>query len=89
MKKMENKYYTWEQMVEMFPDKWVVVENAKLDSGRFIEAGELIAICDDNEVDKFIIECYEMGKKIDYERTTEEGSLGIINVEGIKIKVEA
>lgn len=88
MERIKNKYYTWEQMVEMFPNKWVVVENGKLDSGRFIECGELIAVCDDDEIDKFIIECYENNKKIDYERTTEEGSLGIINVEGIKIKIE-
>lgn len=41
MERIENKYYTWEQMVEMYPDKWVVVKNAKLDSERFIESGEL------------------------------------------------
>ena len=62
MLSISNKFYTWEQMVALYPDKWVVVENAKLTSGGFIEEGELIAVGDSKEIDDFVVECYLVWK---------------------------
>lgn len=88
MNKIDNKFYTWEQLVEKYPDKWVVVENAELTKGGFIKAGELIAVGESAEIDDFVVECYNAGRKIDYQRTTDSGSVGVLYVDGIGIRVE-
>ena len=85
---INNKFYTWEQIVGLYPDKWVVVENAKLTNGGFIQEGELIAVGDSKEIDDFVVECYKSGRKVDYQRTTDSGSVGVVYVEGIEIRVE-
>ena len=68
---VDNKYYTWQELAKEFPDKWVVVENATLDSGGFIVSGNLIGVCSDNEIDDFVVSCYKEDKRISYERTTD------------------
>lgn len=74
-------------MVDLYPDKWVVVENAKLTDGGFIEAGELIAVGNKSETDDFMVECYNEGRTVDHQRTTDTGSVGILNVQGIEIRI--
>ena len=88
MLKVANKHYTWDDLVKLYPDKWVVVENAKLTRGGFIQEGELIAVGDQREIDDFIVECYKADRKIDYQRTTDVGSVGILYVQGIEIRID-
>ena len=88
MEKIDNKYHTWEELVELYPDKWVVVENPKLTPAGFIKSGELIAVGDKSETDDFMVECYKEGRNIEHQRTTDVGSVGVLYVEGIRIKVE-
>ena len=57
--------------MKLYPDKWVVVEDATLSYGGAIASGYLIGVCEDTDVDDFIISCYDEGKYIKYERTTE------------------
>ena len=64
MIEVPNKFYTWEQLVELYPDKWVVVENAELTRGGFIKAGELIAVGNHSEIDDFVVKCYIAGRNI-------------------------
>ena len=45
-------------------------------------------MCDDTEIDEFVISCYRENKKISYERTTEESGVGIVNVEDFKFAVK-
>ena len=54
----------------------------------FDKSGKLIGVCDDTEVDEFVISCYKDNKKISYERTTEESGVGIVNVEDFKFAVK-
>ena len=88
MLSVDNKFYTWHELVKDFPGKWVVVENATLDDGGFIKEGELIGVCSDNEIDDFLISCYEENKQISYERTIKESGVGIINVEDFVYEVK-
>lgn len=85
---MEERIYTWNELVEKFPNKWVVVEDAELTEGGFIESGRLIGVCDDTEIDEFVISCYKSNKNINYERTTEGSGVGIVNVEDFEYSVE-
>lgn len=84
----DEKFYTWDELVEKFPGKWVIVEDPELTEAGFIRSGKLIGVCDDTEVDEFVIFCYKENKKISYERTTEESGVGIVNVEDFKFAVK-
>jgi len=85
---IDKKFYTWDELVEEFPDKWIVVEDARLTDAGFIESGKLIAVCKDEEIDEFVVSCYQNNKNISYERTTEGSGVGIVNVEDFKYTVK-
>lgn len=74
--------------MEKFPDKWVIVEETELTEAGFIRSGKLIGVCDDTEIEEFVVSCYRKNRKISYERTTEESGVGIVNVEDFKFVVK-
>ena len=84
----DDKFYTWNELIDKFPDKWVIVENPELTDAGFIRSGKLIGVCDDTEIDDFVISCYRENRNISYERTTEESGVGIVNVEDFKYAVK-
>lgn len=84
----DEKFYTWNELIDKFPDKWVIVENPELTDAGFIRSGKLIGVCDDTEIDDFVISCYRENRNISYERTTEESGVGIVNVEDFKYAVK-
>ena len=53
--------------MDKYPNKWIFVDDAVLDVDKSIKAGYLIGICDDSEIDDFVVSCYKQGKDIDYE----------------------
>ena len=85
---VDQKIYTWNELVKEFPNKWVVVENAELTDAGFIKSGKLIGVCEDTEIDEFVISCYRVNRNINYERTTEGSGVGIVNVEDFKYAVK-
>ena len=84
----DEKFYTWDELVEKFPGMWVIIEDPELTEAGFIRSGKLIGVCDDTEVDEFVISCYKENKKISYERTTEESGVGTVNVQDFKFAVK-
>lgn len=44
-----GKVLTLEEMIKLFPDKWVVVNKGTFSQGQFIK-GELMAVCKDEEL---------------------------------------
>lgn len=84
----DDKLYTWNELIDKFPNKWVIVEEPELTDAGFIKSGKLIGVCDDTEIDEFVISCYRENRNISYERTTEESGVGIVNVEDFKYAVE-
>ena len=45
-------------------------------------------MCDDTEIDDFVISCYRENRNISYERTTEESGGEIVNIEDFKYAVK-
>lgn len=78
MIRADRKFCTWNELVDKYPNKWIVVEDAVLDVDKSIKAGYLIGICDDSEIDDFVVSCYKQGKDIDYEWTTLENGVGVL-----------
>ena len=53
-----NEYMTWDEAVEKYPDSWVVFdENCKTAWGGEPIEGIVIAVCSDEEIDDYRIEC--------------------------------
>ena len=48
----------------------------------------MIGVCDDTEIDEFVVSCYREHKNINYERTTEGSGVGVINVEDFNYAVK-
>ncbi len=67
---------TWSEMVEKYPDKWVVVDNPIMDgdSPDIIE-GDVVAVVDDDKIDNYEID--NLDKGYIYRRTTEGFCNGI------------
>ena len=85
---IDRLFCTLNELVEKFPNKWIVVEDAELTNAGFIKSGKLIGVCDDSEIDDFVVSCYREDKNINYERTTEGSGVEIINVEDFKYAVK-
>ena len=85
---IDRLFCTWNELVEKFPNKWIVVEDAELTNAGFIKSGKLIGVCDDSEIDDFVVSCYREDKNINYERTIEGSGVEIINVEDFKYAVK-
>ena len=64
----------------IFRNRWVIVEDAELTNAGFIKAGRLIGVCNDREIDEFVVSCYRDNRNISYERTTEGSGVGVVNV---------
>ena len=72
------KEYTWDELVELFPSKWVILKNAKLDKSD-VETGILVGVCSDGEKDGIVLNNLKQGHHYDYFRTTEDGiNIGIV-----------
>ena len=71
-----NERMTWEQMVDIFPNLWVVVQNAIMNGGDII-SGEVVATMSDDEIEAY--RCNHLGQGNRYRRTTEDYGYGIIN----------
>lgn len=80
------KRLTWEQMQEMYPDKWLIIKDAEKDGSTLI-SGIIVDVCTDKTVmDKFIGYLNE-GKHYIKRRTTEAFSLGVIYAKDYSIEV--
>lgn len=84
-----NEYMTWDEAVKKYPNSWVVFdENCKLAWGGDPAEGIVIAVCTDDEIDDYRIECRHTKKKIHFSRTSYNMTSGFVEVEGINIRVD-
>ena len=75
---MANKNMTWEEMVNMYPGKWVVIVNPIMD-GPDVISGEILDVKSDEEIGKYRVEHRKDG--FTFRRTTEEKWSGIIDAD--------
>ncbi len=64
----QEKRMTWDEMVTAYPDKWVVVKDAKMD-GPDILSGVLVDVQTDDMIDQYELDNW--GKGYECRRTTE------------------
>ena len=67
---------TWEQMVERYPDRWVVVANPVFDGNHpDILEGDVVDVVTDEEIGRYKAD--HQWQDLRYERTTESGWSGM------------
>lgn len=69
IKQSLDKNFTWQQIVDMFPDRWVAVSDGIYD-GADIVSGILRAVCIDTAMSDEGLSLYEKGIKVHWRRTT-------------------
>lgn len=71
-KDLIGKDVTWEEVVEAYPDRWVVMQNCECDDCLGIIHGVLLAVCKDVDLGDTIHSLSQKGfkKRIRAERTT-------------------
>ncbi len=67
---------TWQEMVEAYPDQWVVVEDAEMD-GPDILSGIIVAVLPDDEIMGYRLR--NTRRDLEFCRTTEGEFDGIID----------
>ena len=81
---MNTKQMTWEEMVNTYPDQWVVVKDAVL-NGPDIISGDVIDVKSDDEIIAF--RTANQKKGYEYRRTT-EGFFNGITGSSVVISIE-
>ncbi len=73
---MDKRRMTWDQMVEEYPDMWVVISNPVMDGDHpDILEGDVVAAVDDDSLADF--EDSHVNDNYTYRRTTESGWNGM------------
>ncbi len=71
-----NKRYTWEDIIEAYPDMWVYMSEPVYNEDRDLISGILLAVCDFKNREDICANLYAQGKKFISRRTTDSG-LGV------------
>ena len=73
---MNKRRMTWDQMVEEYPDMWVVISNPVMDGDHpDILEGDVVEAVSDDDIGKF--KSSHRGQGLEYRRTTESGWNGM------------
>lgn len=65
-----SKYQTWDEIVEQYPDKWIILGNEVYNEDEALLGGEIIEVCTDDTVDDAIMKYDAQGKDYLHLRTT-------------------
>ena len=73
-----GKRYTWEEVVEAYPGKWVRMSDCNLTVGSGIIDGILVGVYTDDESEKVELEMWDEESKDKLRRTTIGFGVGVI-----------
>lgn len=72
---MTKRTMIWKQMIEPYPAKWIVIQNAVMD-GSDIMSGIVVDVIGDEEIIDY--RASHSGKGLKFRRTDEEAMSGIV-----------
>ena len=73
-----GKRYTWEEVVEAYPGKWVRMSDCNLTVGSGIINGILVGVYTDDESEKIELQMWDEDTKDEFQRTTFGFNVGVI-----------
>ena len=83
-----GKRYTWEEVVEAYPGKWVRMSDCNLTVGSGIIDGILVGVYTDDESEKVELEMWDEESKDKLRRTTIGFSEGVIECLNARMEVK-
>ncbi len=83
-----GKRYTWEEVVEAYPGKWVRMSDCNLTVGSGIIDGILVGVYTDDESEKVELEMWDEESKDKLRRTTIGFSVGVIECLNARMEVK-
>lgn len=85
--RMDGKRYLMSEIREMYPDKWVILEDCEWENKSTVKSAIIVEICDDSEISQKRMKYRHEGKKYIYERTTESFVLPYVHAVNYEVKV--
>ena len=83
-----GKRYTWEEVVEVYPGKWVRMSDCNLTVGSGIIDGILVGVYTDDESEKVELEMWDEESKDKLRRTTIGFGVGVIECLNARMEVK-
>ncbi len=83
-----GKRYTWEEVVEAYPGKWVRMSDCNLTVGSGIIDGILVGVYTDDESEKVELEMWDEESKDILDRTTIGFNVGVIECLNARMEVK-
>ena len=83
-----GKRYTWEEVVEAYPGKWVRMSDCSLMAGAGIIDGILVGVYTDDESEKVELDMWDKESKDKLRRTTIGFNVGVIECLNARIEVK-
>ena len=83
-----GKRYTWEEVVEAYPGKWVRMSDCNLTVGSGIIDGILVGVYTDDESEKVEFEMWDEESKDILDRTTIGFNVGVIECLNARMEVK-
>lgn len=83
-----GKRYTWEEVVEAYPSKWVRMSDCNLTVGSGIIDGILVGVYTDDESEKIELEMWDEESKDILDRTTIGFNVGVIECLNAEVGVK-
>ncbi len=83
-----GKRYTWEEVVEAYPGKWVRMSDCNLTAGSGIIDGILVGVYTDDESEKVELEMWDEESKDILDRTTIGFNVGVIECLNAEVGVK-
>ena len=82
------KIYTWEDVVVVYPGKWVRLSDCNLTAGSGIIDGILVGVYTDDESEKVELEMWDEESKDKLRRTTIGFGVGVIECLNARMEVK-
>ena len=83
-----GKTYTWEEVVEVYPGKWVRMSDCNLTVGSGLIDGILVGVYTDDESEKVELEMWDEESKDKLRRTTIGFGVGVIECLNARMEVK-
>ena len=84
---MTKQRYMMSEIREMYPDKWVILDDCEWENRSTVKSACIVEVCDDDEISSRRMKYRKEGKKYVYERTTESFFSSYVHAVNYEVKV--
>lgn len=68
---MSKNRFSMDELKELYPDKWVILDDCEWENRSTVKTGVLVAVCEDEDISNVRMKNRHEGKTYYYQRTSE------------------